>query len=110
MVSVSELWKTWQEGFANKDSSKLAEFLTDDFQFVSARRTMDKQEALDWTAAGGSPTSIDNLEVLFENDDVAVYINTVSAVTGEQGDGVAMCFYTKRGDKFSHLRLVRQAV
>ena len=110
MVSVSELWKTWQEGFANKDSSKLAEFLTDDFQFVSARRTMDKQEALDWTAAGGSPTSIDNLEVLFENDDVAVYINTVSAVTGEQGDGVAMCFYTKRGDKFSHLRLVRQVV
>jgi len=110
MVSVSELWKTWQEGFANKDSSKLAEFLTDDFQFVSARRTMDKQEALDWTAAGGSPTSIDNLEVLFENDDVAVYINTVSAVTGEQGDGVAMCFYTKRGDKFSHQRFVRQVV
>ena len=113
MVSVTELWQTWQEGFANKDSSKLAEFLTDDFQFVSARRTMDKQEALDWTAAGGSPTSIDNLEVLFENDDVAVYINganTVSAVTEEQWDGVAMCFYTKRGDKFSHLRLVRQVV
>jgi len=68
---------------------------------------------LDWTAAGGNPTSIDNLEVLFENDDVAVYINganTVSAGTGEQGDGVAMCFYTKRGDKFSHLRLVRQVV
>ena len=73
---------------------------------------MDKQEALDWTAAGGSPTSIDNLEVLFENDDVAVYINganTVSAVTGEQRDGVAMCFYTKRGDKFSSCRVVRTA-
>ena len=68
---------------------------------------------MDWTAAGGSPTSIDNLEVLFENDDVAVYINganTVSAVTGEQRDGVAMCFYTKRGDKFSHCRTVRQEV
>ena len=110
MVSVSELWKTWQEGFANKDSSKLAEFLTDDFQFVSATGTRNKQETLDWTAAGGSPTSIDNLEVLFENDDVAVYINTVSAVTGEQGDGVAMCFYTKRGDKFSHCRVVLQAL
>jgi len=103
MVSVSELWKTWQEGFANKDSSKLAEFLTDDFQFVSARRTMDKQEALDWTAAGGSPTSIDNLEVLYENDEVAVYTNGAN-------NGVAMCFYTKRGDKFSHLRAVTQVV
>jgi len=110
MVSVSELWQTWQEGFANKDSSKLAEFLTDDFEMVGASGTRSRQQTLDWTAAGGSPTSIDNLEVLFENDDVAVYINTVSAVTGEQGDGVAMCFYTKRGDKFSHLRLVRQVV
>ena len=110
MVSVSEVFKAFDEGFTNKDSSRLAEFLTDDFQFVSARITMNKQEALDWTAAGGSPTSIDNLEVLFENDDVAVYINTVSAVTGEQGDGVAMCFYTKRGDKFSHQRFVRQVV
>ena len=103
MVSVSELWKTWQEGFANKDSSKLEEFLTDDFQFVSARITMNKQEALDWTAAGGSPTSIDNLEVLFENDEVAVYTNGAN-------NGVAMCFYTKRGDKFSHLRAVTQVV
>ena len=110
MVSVSELWQTWQEGFANKDSSKLAEFLTDDFEMVGPSGTRSRQQTLDWTAAGGSPTSIDNLEVLFENDDVAVYINTVSAVTGEQGDGVAMCFYTKRGDKFSHQRFVRQVV
>ena len=111
MVSISELWQTWQEGFANKDSSKLAEFLTDDFEMVGASGTRSRQQTLDWTAAGGSPTSIDNLEVLFENDDVAVIIhgvNTVSAVTEEQWDGVAMCFYTKRGDKFSHLRLVRQ--
>tara|TARA_B100000809_G_scaffold252634_1_gene287571 strand:- start:171 stop:503 length:333 start_codon:yes stop_codon:yes gene_type:complete len=110
MVAVSELWQTWQEGFANKDSSKLAEFLTDDFEMVGASGTRSRQQTLDWTAAGGSPSAIDNLEVLFENDDVAVYINTVSAVTGEQGDGVAMCFYTKRGDKFSHQRFVRQVV
>ena len=110
MSSVTELWQTWQEGFAKKDSSKLAEFLTDDFEMVGASGTRSRQQTLDWTAAGGSPTSIDNLEVLFENDDVAVYINTVSAVTGEQGDGVAMCFYTKRGDKFSHQRFVRQVV
>ena len=110
MSSVTELWKTWQEGFANKDSSKLAEFLTDDFEMVVPSGTRSRQQTLDWTAAGGSPSAIDNLEVLFENDDVAVYINTVSAVTGEQGDGVAMCFYTKRGDKFSHLRAVTQVV
>ena len=110
MVPVSELWQTWQEGFAKKDSSKLAEFLTDDFEMVGASGTRSRQQTLDWTAAGGSPSAIDNLEVLFENDDVAVYINTVSAVTGEQGDGVAMCFYTKRGDKFSHQRFVRQVV
>ena len=29
MVSVSEVVKTWQEGFANKDSSKLGEFFTE---------------------------------------------------------------------------------
>ena len=110
MSSVTELWQTWQEGFANKDSSKLAEFLTDDFEMVVPSGTRSRQQTLDWTAAGGSPSAIDNLEVLFENDDVAVYINTVSAVTGEQGDGVAMCFYTKRGDKFSHQRFVRQVV
>ena len=110
MSSVTELWQTWQEGFANKDSSKLAEFLTDDFEMVGASGTRSRQQTLDWTAAGGSPSAIDNLEVLFENDDVAVYINTVSAVTGEQGDGVAMCFYTKRDDKFSHQRFVRQVV
>ena len=113
MVSVAEVFKTWQEGFTNKDSNKIAEFFTDDFELVGANVSRSRQETLDWIGAGGSPTTIRNLEVLFENDDVAVYINganTVSAVTGEQGDGVAMCFYTKRGDKFSHLRLVRQQV
>ena len=104
MVSVSELWKAWQEGFANKDSSKIEEFLTDYFQVaMPSGTTMDKQEALDWTAAGGSPTTIDNLEVLYENDEVAVYTNGAN-------NGVAMCFYTKRGDKFSHLRAVTQLV
>ena len=107
MVAVSELWKTWQEGFSNKDSSKLAEFLTDDFQFVSARRTMDKQEALDWTAAGGNPTAIDNLEVLYENDEVAIVQH--SANNG-RGDGTAMALYTKKDGKFSQARLMRTAV
>ena len=78
--------------------------MTDDFQVaMPSGRTMNKQEALDWTAAGRSPTSINNLEVLYENDDVAVYINGAN-------NGVAMCFYKKRGDKFSHLKAVTQVV
>ena len=105
MSSVTEAWKAWQEGFDNKDSSKLAELFTDDFQFVGAQASKSRQETLDWIAAGGSPTSIDNLEGLFENDDIAVIFhgaNGVSPVTGEQGDGVAMALATKRYGKFSY--------
>ena len=52
MSSVTEAWKAWQEGLANKDSSKLGEFFTDDFRFVSNIRDIGKQETLDWTDAG----------------------------------------------------------
>jgi len=91
MVSVSEVFKAWNEGFANKDSSKLAEFFTDDFRFVSRVRDMGKQETLDWTAGGGNGGSkLDNLEVLYEND------------------GAVMALYTKKDGKISHLRMVRQ--
>ena len=107
MSSVTEAWKAWQEGLANKDSSKLGEFFTDDFQFVSKSGTKNRQETLDWTAAGGNPTSIDDLEVLYENDEVAVIYHSA---TGTLGDGVVMALYTKRGDKFSHCRTVRQEV
>ena len=113
MSSVTEAWKAWQEGLANKDSSKLGEFFTDDFEFVSASGTRNKQETLDWTAAGGNPTSIDDLEVLYENDEVAVIVhgaNTKSSATGSQTDGVVMAFYTKRDGKFSHCRVVLQVV
>ena len=107
MVSVSEFWKTWQEGFANKDSSKLAEFLIDDFQFIRpAGGVRTRQDTLDWTAAGGSPTTIDdNLEVLYENDDVAVIVH------GVNGDGsTVMGLYTKRDDKISEIRNVQQVL
>ena len=104
MSSVTEAWKAWQEGFVNKDSSRLAEFFTDDFQFVSASGTRNKQETLDWTAAGGNPTSIDDLEVLYENDEVAVLYHSANR------PNVVMALYTKRGDKFSHCSTVRQEV
>ena len=105
MVSVSEVYKVWQEGFANKDSSKVGEFFTDDFRFVSNIRDIGKQETLDWTSSG--EMAIDNLEVIYENDEVAVVHHDAN-----RGDnnGVAMVVYLKRGDKISSCRVIRTAV
>ena len=47
MVAVSEVFKAFKEGFANKDSSRIGEYFTDDFRFVSTIRDVGKQEALD---------------------------------------------------------------
>tara|TARA_B100000378_G_scaffold6882_1_gene6244 strand:+ start:172 stop:489 length:318 start_codon:yes stop_codon:yes gene_type:complete len=105
MVSVSEVVKTWQEGLANKDSSKLGEFFTDDFRFVSNIRDIGKQETLDWTSTG--EMAIDNLEVIYENDEVAVVHHSANR---KDGDGVAMVVYLKRGDKISGCRVIRAAV
>jgi len=80
---------------------------------IGASGTRSRQEALDWTAAGGNPTSLGNLEVLFENDDNATVVHdadSVAATTGEFGKGQAMAFYTKRGDKISQCRIVRTEV
>ena len=105
MVSVSEVYKVWQEGFANKDSSKIGEFFTDDFRFVSNIRDIGKQETLDWTSTG--EMAIDNLEVIYENDEVAVIYHDAN-----RGDnnGVAMVVYLKRGDKISECRVIRTAI
>ena len=105
MVAVSEVFKVWQEGFANKDSSKIGEFFTDDFRFVSNIRDIDKQETLDWTSSG--EMAIDNLEVIYENDEVAVVYHDAN-----RGDnaGVAMVVYLKRGDKISGCRVIRTAL
>ena len=105
MVSVSEVVKTWQEGFANKDSSKLGEFFADDFRFVSNVRDIGKQETLDWTATG--EMAIDNIEVIYENDEVAVIHHDAN-----RGDnkGVAMVVYLKRDGKISSCRVVRTAI
>ncbi len=104
MVSVSEVFKVWQEGFANKDSSKLGESFTDDFRFVSQIRDIGKQETLDWTSSG--KMAIDNLEVIYENDEVAVIHHDAN-----RGDNkrVAMVVYLKREGKISSRRVVRTA-
>ena len=65
MTSATEFFNTWNDGFAKKDSSRLAELLTDDFRFVSVTRDISKQEALDWTAAGGFQTLMDSLGVFY---------------------------------------------
>ena len=57
------MWKAWQEGLANKASSKLAGLLTDDFVFITRLNTRTRQQTLDWTAAGGNPSVIDDLKV-----------------------------------------------
>ena len=105
MSSVTEAWEAWQEGLANKDSSKLGEFFTDDFRFVSNIRDISKQETLDWTSSG--EMAIDNLEVIYENDEVAVIHHDAN-----RGDnnGVAMVVYLKRGDKISGCRVIRTAI
>ena len=105
MASGTALFKAWKEGFEKKDSSQLAEFLTEDFRFVSRLRNIGKQETLDWTSAGGNPTVIDNLEVLYENDEVAVIHHSANNNTG-----IAMAVYTKKDGKFSQARVVRTAV
>ena len=87
-----------------KSSSRLAELLTDDFRFVSRLRNIGKQETLDWTSAGGNPTAIDNLEVIYENDDVAVIHHSAN---NSNGDGTAMALYTKKDGRFSEARVLR---
>ena len=81
--------------------------MTDDFRFVSTIRDIGKQEALDWTAAGGYQTAMDNLEVLYENDEVAVIYHNAN---NPNNNGVVMALYTKKDGKISQCRIVRQAV
>ena len=108
MASATELFKAWKEGFDNKDSSQVAGFLTDDFQLVFAPDVIrNRQEALDWTAAGGNPTTIDNMELLYENDEIDVLMHSAE---GSMGQGIVMACLTKKDGKFSSWRIVRQAL
>jgi len=109
MASATEFFNTWNDGFAKKDSSRLAELLTDDFQFVGSQSTRSRQETLDWTAGGGNGGSkLDNLEVLYENNEMAVVCHSANSI--DLGEGRVMAVYTKKDGKFSHIRMVRQAL
>ena len=58
MSTVTEFFKAFQEGIANKDSSRLGASMTDDFELVTTVRTMNKQQCLDGVAGGGNPTIV----------------------------------------------------
>ena len=106
MASVTEFVNAWKEALANKDSSRIAEFLTEDFRFVGATtgRNETKQEILDWLASDPNSISLDNLEVLYENDEVGVIHHSAN---NNNNDGVAIAVYTKKGGKISQVRVVR---
>ena len=110
MASVTELVNAWKEGFANKYSSKIGEFLTDDFRFVGATsgRNETKEEALDNVASNPRSMSIDNLEVIYENDEVGVVLH--DADSGKLGKGKVMAVYLKKDGKFSQARIMRAAL
>ena len=107
MASVTELVNAWKEALANKDSSRLAEFFTEDFRFVGVTtgRNNTKQETLDVVDSNLRSMSIDNLEVIYENDEVGVVLH--DADSSERGRGNVMAVYTKKDGKFSQARVTR---
>ena len=80
----TDFHKAFQEGFANRDSSRLAELITDDFQMITPLRSLSGQEALAWVGAGGGPTSLGDREIAYENGDIAVYYANTN--TGDKQD------------------------
>ena len=109
MASITELVNAWKEGFANKDSSKIEEFLTDDFSFVRATsgRNETKQEASDNVASTTRSMFIDNLEVIYENDEVGFVLH--DANSGQLGKGKVMAVYLNKDGKFSQAKVMSAA-
>ena len=106
MSLATEFLQTCKEGFANKDSSSVGGFITDDFEMITPVTSRPKQGFLDLVAKGGNPAIIEDVEVIYENDDVAlVGYNTTSDSTGYIGK-VLWCG-RKRGGRFYDFRLAR---
>ena len=107
MVSVLEFLQFGEKALANKDSSGVEKYITDDFEMVTPATTLSRQAFLDWVASGGSPTVPSNYEVIYENDEVAVVQHSAN---NNNNNGMAMTVYTKKDVKFSQARVVRAAV
>ena len=106
MSLATEFLQACKEGFSNKNSNSVGWFLTDDFLMISPVTTRPKRGFLDLVAEGGNPAIIEDVEVIYENDDVAVVgYNTTSDTTGYKGK-VLWCG-RKRDGKFYDFRLAR---
>ena len=104
MASATEFLEAGQEGFEKKDSSGVEKYITDDFEMVTPSTTLSRQGFLDWVATGGSPTTVSGIEVIYENDDVAVVYHDVQSANAAVGTK-AMCVGSKRDGKFSVWRV-----
>ena len=100
MVSVLEFLQFGEKALANKDSSGVEKYITDDFEMVTPSTTLSRQGFLDWVASGGSPTVPSNYEVIYENDEVAAVYHDVQSANAAVGTK-AMCVGSKRDGKFS---------
>ena len=103
-IKALEALKIWKEGFASQNSDAVSKIITDDFIFIggtSGQRS--REETLNWVSS--TPDLImDDLEVLYENDEVMVCLHSVvrAGVNGQ-----VMAFARKQDDKVSYWRVVR---
>ena len=104
MISVLEFLPVGAKALANKDSSGVEKYITDDFEMVTPSTTLSRQGFLDWVAAGGSPTTVSGIEVIYENDEVAAVYHDVQSANAAVGTK-AMCVGSKRDGKFSVWRV-----
>ena len=75
---------------------------------ATTARNNTKQETLDVVDSNLRSMSIDNLEVIYENDEVGVVLH--HANSGELGKGKVMAVHTKKDGKFSQARVMRAAL
>ena len=95
-----------QEGFEKRDSSGVEKFITDDFELISPITTRSRQEFLDWGGGNAATvTAVFDVEVLYENDEVAVVSHGTDS--GETYTGKVLCCGRKRDGKFYDWRLAR---
>jgi hypothetical protein len=105
MSLATEFLQTCKEGFANKDSSSVGGFITDDFEMITPVTSRPRQGFWDLVAKGGNPAIIEDVEVIYENDDVAVVSHGTNS--GETYTGKVLCCGRKRDGKFYDWRLAR---
>ena len=107
MASATEFLEAGQEGFEKKDASGVEKYITDDFEMVTPSTTLSRQGFLDWVAAGGSPTTVSGIEVIYENDDIAVVYHALQS--GNAVGAKVMCCGSKRDGKFYSWRVAMAA-